>query len=113
MSLSVASASTPRRPSTNATEGVKCLWLFKQALRYFRFLPARRSPVTSLGSWTGRRRRQYSQHAFREFCPYHESKDPRSAGSPSLPYPPAAMTPCPLLLPFPWPWSSTSARSDL
>ena len=33
--LSVASALTPRRPSTKATKGVNCLHSFKQVFRYF------------------------------------------------------------------------------
>ena len=37
MRLSFASASTPRRPYTEATKAVKCLCLFKQALRHFLF----------------------------------------------------------------------------
>ena len=37
MHLSVASASTPRRPYTKATKGVKCLRSFKHALRCFLF----------------------------------------------------------------------------
>ena len=37
MHLSVASVSTPRRPSTKETKGVKCLRSFKKVLIYFRF----------------------------------------------------------------------------
>ena len=37
MRLRIASASTLRRPSTEATKGVECLRSFKQALRYFLF----------------------------------------------------------------------------
>ena len=37
MCLSVAPASNPRRPYTEAKKCVKCLRLFKQSLRYFLF----------------------------------------------------------------------------
>ena len=35
MRLSVAPASTPRSPSTEATKGVKCIRQLKKVLRYF------------------------------------------------------------------------------
>ena len=65
-----------------------------------------RSPGTSMGSWTGMRQLQYSQHTCPECCPSPDSKYSGSAGPPS-PSPtstPAAVLPCPSLLIFPWTW---------
>ena len=60
---------------------------------------ARRYPGTSTRFWTGRRRRQYSWHAFRDFFLSPESKDTGS----EVPPPPAAVPPCLSFLLYLWP----------
>ena len=69
MRLSVASASTLRRPSTKATKGVNFRRSLRQVLRYFFFFS--RSAISShfSGVWTVRRWRQYSKNACRKYCP--------------------------------------------
>ena len=107
MRLSVASALTPRSPSTELVKGVQCVRSFKQSLRFFLFFLL--SAVSRHFSFfcKGRRRREYSQHTCCEYCLYPDSKDPGSAGTHSLSPPNEVLPPCLSLLPCLWPPSPT------
>ena len=78
----------PPRPREGCLLKLRREWIFNAAWgrrRYTSFSsPSQQFPSTSRGIWTGRRWRQYSRHACREYCPSPESRglwwgDPPSA----------------------------------
>ena len=66
--FSVAFTSTPRRSLKDDTKGRNWRIWWRKASRYFRFYPFLKSGDMSLENCSGKRRIQYSRHAWHEFC---------------------------------------------